>query len=144
MQKEKLKIGSISFSSMLRGEAKSASVYTFSTFITRLWRFLLVPLFWKKLSPADYGLITVTDIAGMIVSIVIGLCLNTSITRFYYEWTVEERKSKIGIIWMMNWFSHIILGVPFIYLFSLVTHILFPDITFYPFVFMGLIAILFT
>jgi len=134
---------SIFFWSKLKIEVKNTSIYTFSTFLTGIGSFLIVPLFWKKLTPADYGVIAITDIAGSIIVMFVGLSLDTSITRFYYDWEENKRKRQIGSIWMMSWISHIVLGIPLIYIISLASPILFPEVTFYPFIFLGLLSQIF-
>lgn len=103
---------------------------------------MVVPLFWQKLSPTDYGIIAVTEMIGAILTVFLGLSLDSSITRFYYEWPEPERKRKVGAIWVASWISTIAFGAAGILVLSLTSNIIFPDVKFYPFIFLGLIKII--
>jgi O-antigen/teichoic acid export membrane protein len=129
-----------SFRSILKLESKRASVYTVSTFITQFGSFLVVPLFWQKFSPSDYGVIAVTEIIGAVLGVIFGVSLDSSVTRFYYEWPEQERKRRVGAIWVASWISSIVLGCVSLFLLSQTNHLLFPDVQFYPFIFLGLIV----
>lgn len=134
----------ISFRSILKTEAKDATIYTALTFITQLGAFLLIPLFWKKLSPADYGVIAIVDIIAAFISMFGGLFLDQSITRFYYEWPEHERKRRLGALWVAHWASSIGIGAGFIFILSFISHFLFPEVPFYPLIFLGLVNAIFT
>jgi len=128
-----------SFKSILKLESKRASVYTVSAFITQFGSFLVVPLFWQKLSPSDYGIIAVTEIIGAVLGVFFGLSLDASVTRYYYEWPEQERKQRVGAIWITSWISSIVLGCVSFFFLSRINHLLFRDVNFYPFIFLGLL-----
>ncbi len=130
-----------SFKRMLRSEAKGAAIYTFSTFLLQLSNFLIVPLFWQKLTLEDYGIIAIIEMITAFFALYLGLQLDFSITRFYYEWTEEERKYNVGALWLVSWVSTIILGIISIYLFSYINNFLFSEVSFYPIIFLGLIYV---
>lgn len=130
-----------SFKKMLKSEAKGASVYTFSTFLLQLGNFLIVPLFWQKLTLEDYGILAIIEMITAFLALYLGLQLDFSITRFYYEWTQEERKYNVGTLWLVSWISTIVLGVVSIYLFSFINSLLFNEVSFYPIIFLGLIYV---
>jgi len=129
----------VTFKYLLKQEVKSASIYTLCTFLTQFGSFLVVPLFWKRLSIADYGIIAVTEMIGAFLSMFLGLSLDLAITRFYYEWPVEERKQRVGTLWMLSWASSVALGVSAGFLLSIFSNLLFPSVSFYPFILFGLI-----
>lgn len=131
---------SVQFKYLLKREAKSASIYTLATFLTQLGSFLIVPLFWKRLSIVDYGIISVTEMIGSFLTLFLGLSLDFAITRFYYEWPVEQRKQRVGTLWVLSWTSSILLGGCSVIFLSFVSKLLFPTVAFYPFIFLGLIG----
>lgn len=127
----------------MKKEVKSVSIYTFSTFITQIGSFLLLPLFWKKLTPTDYGIIGVSEILGTFFGIFWGLSLETYVTRCYYEWGLEEQKKKLGALWVANWGTILIFGALTILLMSLAGRFIFPDVAFFPYIFLGLVHSIF-
>lgn len=128
-----------SFHNLLKLEIKDSFFYTVATIITQLGNFLIIPLFWKVFTPTDYGVIAITEIIGVFLSVVLGLSLDQSITRFYYEWPEEEKSRRIGAIWILSWGSSLILGTLAIILFFFLNSILFPEVNFYPIIFLGLV-----
>ena len=131
-----------SFKSSLKKEAKSASIYTLSTFLTQFGSFLVVPFFWQKLSIVDYGIIAIVDVIASFLTMFLGLQLDLSISRFYHEWPEDERRERVGTLWLVSWISTILLGIISITVFSVISEFLFPNVPFYPFIFLGLIGVI--
>jgi O-antigen/teichoic acid export membrane protein len=129
----------IEFKKLLKLESKDAATYILITFITGIGSFLMVPLFWSKLAPADYGIIAISEIIGGFFGGIAGLSLDQSQTRFYHEWTEDERKQKTGTLWLASWSSTIIISIIISFLLYPISRYIFPEIDFYPFVFYGLI-----
>lgn len=123
-------------------EAKSASIYTLATMLTQLGSFLVVPLFWKQLSVSDYGTLSVTELIGSFVMFFAGLSLDLAITRFYYEWPPEQRRSRVGTLWVLSWVSSLTITAVAMIFFSICSTLLFPAVPFYPYIFQGLIGTL--
>ena len=69
-----------------------------------------MPLMWQKLTPEDYGVIAVVEMIGVFAIIFLGLNLDQSITRFYYEWDEEVKEKKIGALWVLSWLEILIVG----------------------------------
>ncbi len=64
---------------------KGAGIYGISSFINAAIPFLLLPLLTRKLTPADYGVVTMfTTFQGYLIP-VIGLNLENAITRTMYK-----------------------------------------------------------
>lgn len=116
-----------------------SSIYIISSFIVRFGSFLMVPLFWKKLTPTDYGVIAITEIISVFLGTFLGLALETGITRFYYEWPEADRPRRVGTIWMLAWLSSVVMGAVVIAGGKYVFPVVFPDVPFYPYIFLGLI-----
>ena len=125
---------------IFKSEGKHSAIYTFSAFLTKLGSFLVVPLFWQKLSPGDYGIIAITEIIASLLSVFMGLSLESSINRFYYEWSENERKHNIGTVWVANWLSTIAIGFLSLIILSYISQNLFPDVPFKPYILMGIMV----
>lgn len=129
-------------SNILKIELKNISAYTSVTFLTSLGSFLLIPLFWSRLTPGDYGIIAVSEILSGFLAGTLGLSLDNGITRFYYEWSKEDRKTNTGTIWILSWISNITLGLITILIFSKLTKYIFEGIDFSPYIFFGILIII--
>jgi O-antigen/teichoic acid export membrane protein len=123
----------------LKIESKDALIYSLTTFITGIGSFLIVPLFWNKLTPADYGIIAVTGIVASFLPSLLTLSLNQSITRLYYDWPENKRRDKVGSIWIFSIVSTIILGSIFFIIFFTFSKFIFPVVPFFPYIFFSLI-----
>lgn len=60
-------------------------VYFFASIFVNASNILLLPIYTKYLSPHDYGIISSVSIFSLIVTSFIGLGLNSSINRFYFD-----------------------------------------------------------
>lgn len=132
------------FKSLLKLEIKDAAFYSATAIVTQLGNLLVIPLFWKVLTPTDYGIIAVVEIIGVFLAVVLGLSLEQSVARFFYEWPENERAQRLGAIWVVNWGSSIVLGLLVTPILFFVSPYLFPEVKFFPFLFMGLISTVFT
>ena len=61
-----------------------------------------MPLFWRKLTPSDYGVIAIIDMIRVFTGCFLGVGLDQSITRLYYEWDSQERKRNLGTLWISD------------------------------------------
>ena len=75
---------------------RSSSIYTISNFINAAIPLILLPILTKKLSPADYGIIAMFQIAVSIVYPFIGMNLEGSIQRKYFDNDNTHLPSYIG------------------------------------------------
>lgn len=123
-----------------RREVRQASFYTATNFATQFGSFLIVPLFWQKLTLVDYGVIGLTEMIATFLQLFLGLSIDSSITRFYYEWPASERRRRVGTLWMLSWAACIASGAVSIGVFAMASGWLFPDVAFYPYIFFGLIV----
>lgn len=130
----------MTFKNLLKREIADSSLYGISILITQIGNFLLIPLFWRKLTPTDYGIIAIIDVVSCFVIPFLGLSLEQSITRLYYEWPEIERRDNIGTLWLFSWISSLILGSILTLILSNMSYVLFKDQTFRPYLFIGLIG----
>ena len=69
----------LDFSKILKAESKDTLIYVLSTFITGFGSFLIIPLYWSKLSLSDYGIIAVIELISGFLKIFLGLNLEQGI-----------------------------------------------------------------
>ncbi len=125
---------------MLRGEASDALLFTGSNLINRLGGLLLLPLYWTKLTPDDYGVLATIAVIGAFQALLSSLSLDLAITRFYYEWRDDERRSNLGAIWIWNWILTIAVGAAFLVVLPIVAPVLFPEVTDRSILLLGVVA----
>src|SRR5689334_6809005 len=77
-----------------------SGLYGIILLLTRLGNFLLLPLYWSKLRPWEFGILAVAEVVGLGLTGVLTLCLEASVTRSYHEWSEEERPRQLGAIWI--------------------------------------------
>ncbi len=129
----------MNFNKLIRSESKNSLIYLSSTLITGFGSFVIIPIYWAKLSLSDYGLIAVTEMITGFLGLFLGLNLEQGITRFYYEWSAEGKREGIGSLWLMSWLSILLVFPLFYVLFNFVGTTIFPTVPFDPFIFLGLV-----
>jgi O-antigen/teichoic acid export membrane protein len=129
------------FGSIVKGEAKVSLIFTLATFLPLIASFFLMPLFWRKLTPSDYGVIAIIDMIRVFSGFFLGMGLDLSITRLYYEWDSQERKRNLGTLWIVDFAIIAVFGSLFIALALHFNHFIFPNIE-NKLVVLGLIAII--
>lgn len=76
-------------------------IYGLGQMLEKVTRFAIIPFYLKYLSPADFGIIAISRISPVVITGVLTLCLESTITRFYYEWKKRgDSKVAIGSIWL--------------------------------------------
>src|SRR5258706_150130 len=89
-----------------------SSVYTIGLIAIRFGGLLLIPLYWRFLDPADYGVLAAAAVVTNFLAVFLGLGISESITRFYHAWPAAERRERIGTLWMADWASSFAIGIP--------------------------------
>jgi O-antigen/teichoic acid export membrane protein len=67
------------------------------------------------------------------------LALDQAIPRFYYEWEKKDRTKNLGSIWFYHWVTSLLVGIIVLIFSFYFSNSLFPDVPFYPYIFLGLI-----
>lgn len=76
---------------MLRDLIKEGGLYTLANLLTKGLSLLLIPFYTAYFVPADYGVIGILSIFGVIFTVVFSLQLNQSLARFVGDETIAER-----------------------------------------------------
>lgn len=80
-----------------RGFARDAMVYAAGIVLARLVSFLMLPIYTRYLSPADYGVLQVLQITIDVTAIALSAGLSSGVMRFYLKAeTPEEREAVIS------------------------------------------------
>jgi O-antigen/teichoic acid export membrane protein len=70
----------------LRALAKSSALYTLGNLATRVVGFLMIPVYTRFLTTADYGLIELIDLVANVAAITFGLqAISSSLIRIYHD-----------------------------------------------------------
>jgi O-antigen/teichoic acid export membrane protein len=110
-----------------------AWVYGVGIVLVRAGGILLLPLYWLKLSPDDFGIIGLSQALMSFLSPILALGLYDAVQRLFHEWRPSERPEHLGLIWI---FSNVV-GLAICLLLTFVGPYLFGSILsqvpFYPY-----------
>lgn len=91
---------------MLRAFIKDSAIYTVSIILSRGISILLVPIYTRVFSPADYGVIDILAVVANLVNLTIALEVSQAVARFFVEMkTVEEKRAYVSTA---LWFTVIV------------------------------------
>jgi len=65
--------------------ARNSLIYNIGNFLPIIVNFLLIPLYTRYLTTADYGIISIADIITKIMTIILAMGLPIAIVRFYHD-----------------------------------------------------------
>jgi len=86
---------------------KHSSIYGLGSIIGQAIGFLLLPLYTRYLTPADYGVMALIDVARWMVGLIISLGIINALSRFYYEY--EEQQKRNLVISSAYWIAFAVL-----------------------------------
>lgn len=78
--------------SELKTLIKHSSVYMGAEFLRKGIGFIMIPLYTRYLSPANYGLLELIDITLNVIGMIVGLRIGSALIRYYHHF--EETKDK--------------------------------------------------
>jgi len=83
----------------LKNLARQSFLYGIGSALMRITGFLLIPVYSRFISPADFGILAIFILLISILNILFGIGLHAAFLRFYYDCeTVEERKRLAGTV----------------------------------------------
>ena len=106
--------------------------------------FFLLPLYTAFLTPADYGIQAVVTSISSFLSMLLALDIDSAARRFYFKYNEDKEKAKsmygtAAVVIIINSFFF---GGLFILLHNLVLTPILGEVSFYPYVFLGLLYVL--
>ncbi len=87
--------------SAVRKLVGASAVYGLGSVLVRGLAFLLLPLYTRYLTPAEYGIVALTATCTVVLGLLFPLGLRGAISRTWYaEGTVEDRRERAGTLWI--------------------------------------------
>jgi O-antigen/teichoic acid export membrane protein len=79
----------------------ASAVYGLGNVLVRGLAFLLLPLYTRYLSPAEYGIVALVVTCTVVLGLIYPLGLRSAVSRTWYEeGTVEDRRGQVGTLWI--------------------------------------------
>ncbi len=88
-----------SLGSQLRRLARGSAGFSLGSVLSLGIGFLLIPVYTRYLSPADYGIVSLLDTVGMALNVFCLFGVSGAVARFYVEYKGEELKSFLGTMY---------------------------------------------
>jgi len=118
-------------------------IYSAVTVLQKSIMFFLLPLYTLYLSPSDYGILNIVTSVSSFASIFIIFSLNGAASRFYYKNKDPDYAKKLwGSIVSLVVINSVIFGVIFISLHQYLVDPFVGDISFYPYILLGLVNVI--
>ncbi|HEC35428.1 MAG TPA: hypothetical protein ENI39_02715 [Anaerolineae bacterium] len=119
--------------------ARQSVVYGLGTILAQGITFLLIPLYTQCLPPDAYGILSITSAVGRILLGILSLGLPSAAIRFYFDTSDEQQKRTIiGTVWLTSLLAASGLTVFLLVLGPSFSHLVFPDIPFFPYLALAL------
>jgi len=112
---------------------KNTSLYTLGTIIPQAAGFILLPIYTRYLSPADYGIVNSMAVIGALISIFFSLCLERSMFRLYYDFNSDKEKKEFMGTLIIAIFIIATTFLILLFLLNKYVGLLYKAIPFYPF-----------
>lgn len=75
--------------------AYHSSVYWIGIILSKIVGFLLIPIYTRYLTPADYGTIELLSLTVDIAALIIGMQINQGVFRYYHHYETQEKKNSV-------------------------------------------------
>jgi len=92
----------------LREVVRSSGIYSIAMVLNRVVGVLLLPLYTHYLTPADYGILELLDLTGVVVALLMGNRLGQAI--FYYYFASDDKETRSGYL-STGLLSSVFLGI---------------------------------
>ncbi|HEY8517989.1 MAG TPA: oligosaccharide flippase family protein [Candidatus Binatia bacterium] len=92
-------------------------IYGLGNYGIKIIGFLLIPLYTRYLTTADYGVMALVSMYTQVMFILMNLGQSTSLFRFYYEHDTEEGRERVvaASLWIVILFAVPLAAVPFLF-----------------------------
>lgn len=75
--------------------ARHGSVYGLATLLQRMISFIMLPIYTRYLTPADYGTLELIYLTTTIIATVIGLRIEAAVSRFYFDFEEPRKRNTV-------------------------------------------------
>jgi O-antigen/teichoic acid export membrane protein len=122
---------------------KSAFVYIIINILIKTSSFLLTILYWQYLSTFDFGLLSLGIVFNELILAFFILGIDSTILRHYKEWSLTEKKSKVGFFWTISIINTIIITLILLIFYKYFTIKYFIDIKYQSYFIINLLTLFF-
>jgi O-antigen/teichoic acid export membrane protein len=86
---------------------KHSSIYGIGAIVGQAVGFLLLPLYTRYLTPADYGVATIIDLTMAAAGVTAASSIINAMARFYYDYEDENQRKRVvsTTFWMIGLFA---------------------------------------
>lgn len=92
---------------------KHSGIYAVGQILSRVASLLLLPLYTRVLTPADYGCVAILDLTAGILAVLLGAGMASAVTRFHFDTEQANERRRVwwtGLIYLA--FASAVLVVP--------------------------------
>ncbi|MEP1094948.1 MAG: oligosaccharide flippase family protein [Cyclobacteriaceae bacterium] len=112
---------------------KNISVYSIGNVLPQAAGFLLLPIYTKYLSPADYGIVSSMQVLTSILTVLFTMAIDRTVYRLYFDYKSEKKRQEfLGTI-TISLFALSTIVLLLIFLFKSYVEQIYQTIDFYPF-----------
>lgn len=79
----------------LKSLFKHSVIYSIGNIMSRAIGFLMIPVYTRYLTPADYGTVEILTLTSTILSLILAMGLSSSVMRFYFDCNKEHEKKEV-------------------------------------------------
>ena len=87
----------------VRDILKHSGIYAVGQILSRVASLLLLPLYTRVLTPADYGCVAILDLTAGILAVFLGAGMASAVTRFHFDTEHEDERRRVwwtGLIYL--------------------------------------------
>ncbi len=124
---------------------KNSFIYTITTIFQKGVAFFLIPVYSVYIEPQEYGIISLVLATIAILTVFFTLSFDSAIVRFYYDYKHDPiaLKQKISTLLFSLAANALFAFLIFMLLGPFVFGLILPNIDFYPYLFLGLLILIF-
>ena len=125
---------------------RNTIIYTLVSVLQKGVSFLLLPIYTLYLAPSDYGILGVSSSITSFLAIFTTLSLGAASTRFYFSKKEDPIyvKKLFGTVVTSVCLNSVFVGAVFILLHKWLVNPILGDISFYPYIFLGILNVIVT
>ncbi len=110
----------------LRNILKHYLIYGGGTILNKALAFLLIPIYTRYLTPAQYGTFSLIELTTFVVEMFLAFGLSQSVLRFYYEYeSIEEKKEVVSTSFLASLIICVAGLIPLIFFTGKVSELVF-------------------
>ena len=112
---------------------KNTSLYTIGNILPQAAGFILLPIYTRYLTPADYGIVSSMQVLSTILAVFFTMAIDRSIYRLYFDYkTDKSKRDYLGTITISLFFISISVLL-LLFIFKSVVGQIYKSVEFYPF-----------